>query len=248
MHTRLNHIALLLVPLLLMGGAGAACAQGDDTPTPSPAPYWPLTLTIQATDGQPLAADLFLLGPANPTVILLHQLYTDRTTWGDLPGSLLAAGFNVLAVDVRGHGVTGGSINWNMAVNDVSAWIAWTQSVGMHGAISTLGSSMGSTLALVGCANDPACHTAVAISPGWSYYGVSVQNAFAQDFGARPALLVYAANDFWPAVGIPKMLDAAANPVEVEEYAGNAHGLDLIAFEADTLIPAVVTWLNLYGR
>ncbi|MBN2305072.1 MAG: hypothetical protein JXQ72_11370, partial [Anaerolineae bacterium] len=131
--TRLILIALFFLTL----GVGISSAQGDDPPTPTPDPGWTPTLTILAPDGQPLAGDLYLLGAQQPTVILLHQLYADRTQWGDLPGSLLAAGFNVLAVDVRGHGLTGGDIRWDLAVEDVGVWIGWARSMGIQGAIST---------------------------------------------------------------------------------------------------------------
>jgi pimeloyl-ACP methyl ester carboxylesterase len=236
-HMRLS----LLLILLLILGAGAAYAQGDDTPTPSPVPYWPLTLTIRAPDGQPLAADLYLIGPANPTVILLHQLYTDRTHWGDLPGSLLGAGFNVLAVDVRGHGQTGGFVDWDKAIQDTQTWFDWLRANNL-GAVVTMGSSMGSSLALVGCGNDALCLGAIAISPGWNYYGINVEQTFSTLLGARPALIVYAHNDHWPSVGVPKMLDVATGDVQVLELPGNAHGMDLFTRE-DTPMPQIIEWL-----
>lgn len=249
---------LVLIALLVTAGAGVAGAQGDDLPTPSPTPpptapptepsFFPLTIRTPAQDGHTLVGELFLLGPAYPSVLLLHELYADHTGWGDLPGSLLAAGYNVLAVDLRGHGATGGAINWPQAVVDVADWLTWMRSVGLRGdAISLIGSSMGASLALVGCANDPLCPTAIALSPGWAYYGISVEAAFAENFGARPVLLVYAVDDYYPALGVPQMVEAGSQNVVVEEYAGNAHGFLLLESEGETLIPALIAWLARYG-
>ena len=41
----------------------------------------PQTVIIQAEDGARLVGDFYLVDPLNPTVILLHQLYTTRLSW-----------------------------------------------------------------------------------------------------------------------------------------------------------------------
>jgi pimeloyl-ACP methyl ester carboxylesterase len=176
--------------------------------------------------------------------LLLHQLYTDRHSWEPLViPALLAAGYNALAVDVRGHGETFGTINWGRAISDVQVWTDWLRSTGVNNTIFLMGSSMGSTLALVGCGDDPFCQGVIAISPGWGYYEVSVERTFTTLLGERPVLIVYAARDPWPAYGVPKMVEAATGDVVVIQYPGSAHGMDLFSAN-ETLIPSILAWLN----
>jgi pimeloyl-ACP methyl ester carboxylesterase len=175
-------------------------------------------------------------------VLLLHQLYTNRASWSDVLPVLTANGYNVLAVDVRGYGQTRGGINWLRAVTDVAVWMEWLRDTGgVRGdGIFTMGSSMGSSLAIVGCANDPACRGAVAISPGWQYYNLSVRDSL----NTHPILAVYAERDRWPSLGIPRMLDASPDLVNVYAYPGNAHGMDLVSDEFDTFMPLILDWLG----
>ncbi len=215
-------------------------------------PTWPwlpvftTPVTVTAADGLTLAGDLYLIDVARPTVLLLHQLYTDRHSWEpDVIPALLAGGYNALAVDVRGHGQSWGEANWVRAVTDSQVWIDWLRAHNLN-AVVLMGSSMGSALAITGCANDALCLGVIAISPGWDYYGVNVQPAFAEQLGTRPVLIVYTARDYWPAVGVPLMLDVATCPVEVLTFAGNAHGMDLFSSE-DTLLPDIITWLTLHA-
>lgn len=208
-----------------------------NTPTPT-------IVKIAAHDGLTLAGDWYLQAPQGATVILLHQLYANRTRWAGLDTALLAAGYNVLAVDLRGYGETGGRIQWREAIRDIATWQAWLTDVAgiPAGNIALVGSSMGSVLAIVGCGNAPACPTAIAISPGWEYFGVGVRGALAQLEG-REVLALYATRDRFPALGVPRMHETAPEVVTIATYTGNAHGIDLITKERETLIPQVLAWL-----
>ena len=220
-------------------------AQGDSSSaTLTPLPEAQL-VTIQAADGLMLKGDFYLVDPTRPTVFLLHELYARRSSWNVILEPLLRSGYNVLAVDVRGHGATRGGINWYRALDDVALWFTWLREVAgvRPDAISTMGSSMGSTLAIIGCANDAACRTAIAISPGWSYYGFSLESSVA----ARPILVVYAERDHWPRLGVPQMVAAAPNTLTVHSYPGNAHGMNLVRAELETITPLMLDWLAAHG-
>jgi pimeloyl-ACP methyl ester carboxylesterase len=258
--------ALCTIPLILliMLAANVASAQdGEATPqpplypvttpvavptleviTPVP-PFDMMTVTATAADRKTLVGDLYVIDSARPTVLLLHQLYTTRHSWEpQVIPALLWAGYNVLAVDVRGHGQTGGFVDWNKAVQDIQVWFDWLRANNL-GAVVTMGSSMGSALALVGCGNDPLCLGAIAISPGWNYYGVNVEETFAVLLDTRPVLIVYAQNDHWPSVGVPQMLDVATNDVQVITLPGNGHGMDLFT-RVDTPLPQILAWLAVH--
>ncbi len=204
-------------------------------------PYYPMGVSVEAEDGLVLYGDLFLVDAARPTILLLHEMYTDRTSWNLVWPGLLAGGYNALVVDVRGYGATLGSVNWDQAVIDVQTWIDWMRANNLPHMI-TMGSSMGSSLAIVGCGNASNCLGVVAISPGWNYYEISVYPSFLKHLATRPALLVLASSDPWPMRGVPRMVEAATNEVTVQEYPGNAHGMMLFDSEPD-LLPTIVQWL-----
>lgn len=218
------------------------------TATPDPALILPpvpdysyMAISTQAADGLTLYGELYLVDAARPTILLLHQMYTDRGSWSAVWPGLLAGGYNVVAVDIRGHGATGSLIDWERAVDDVQTWLDWMRANHLP-AVITMGSSMGASLAIVGCANDLACLGTIGISPGWNYYEVSVQPAFTRDLDLRPALLVLARDDPWPRRGVPRMVESATGDVTVQEYPGNAHGMDLFHTQPD-LLPVIVQWL-----
>lgn len=240
------HKSLILFTLLLLASPIAA---QQDAAEPSGATIEPRHAETVADDGLTLAGDFYLVDPERPTVILLHELYTTRAMWEPVIGLLLAHNYNALAVDLRGFGETRGAIAWQSAVSDVQAWFTWLRiEAGVRGdAISTMGSSMGSTLAINGCANDEHCRTAIAVSPGWAYYNVSVEAAFSEKLGERPVLLVYAENDRWPALGVPRMMEVASDNVVEQAYPRNGHGLDLMRKEQATFVPLFLEWLGAHG-
>jgi len=245
MLTKRAIILLLMLLITATVSAQEATPEVAAETTPEPLPVAAQEVTTEAEDGLTLVGDFYLIDPGRPTVLLLHELYTTRESWGDLLYPLLGSGYNVLAVDVRGYGQTRGGINWTRAVDDVAAWMTWLREVGgvRPDAISTMGSSMGSTLAIVGCANDEFCRSAIAVSPGWSYYGISL----AEHIAAKPVLVIYAERDRWPALGIEDMREAAPDALFEQVYKGNAHGMNLIEAEFESIAPVVVGWLAMHG-
>jgi pimeloyl-ACP methyl ester carboxylesterase len=251
---RTTRYALLIACLFLL--ALPIFAQDDapaDVPTPEPLPTAqvdPVRVVAQAEDGLPLRGDLYIVDPNRPTVLLLHQLYTTRRSWADTIPFLLGAHYNVLAVDLRGYGITGGRLNWQAAIGDVQTWLNWLRlEGGVRGdAISIMGSSMGSALAVRGCAQDIACRTAIAISPGREYYGVNILEALAEGMAGRRTLIIYAERDRYPALGMPDIIEAAPEgTLEIIIQMGNTHGMALLQRDADTLYRAILGWLAQHG-
>ena len=102
----------------------------------------------------------------------------------------------MIAVDLRGHGETGGSNDWQAAIGDVQTWLDWIESQPSidPDRIALVGASIGANLALVGCANDAHCVTAVALSPGTDYFGITTSDAIVT-LRDRSALLVASQTD-----------------------------------------------------
>jgi alpha-beta hydrolase superfamily lysophospholipase len=238
----------LLILTLLALLAPAAHAQ-EITPEPAPTATEPTAqIEIIAEDGLRLRGDYFA-SPRDgdrPAMLLLHQLYTTRLSWGAVIEPLLSSGFDVLAVDLRGYGLTRGALNWGKAQSDTQLWLDWLAAEpGIRDdAIFLMGSSMGSNLALAGCASEDApCAGAVALSPGLEYFGVGTAAAF---MAGPPALVVYADRDSIPRRDVPRMIElleeaGRADAVTFVVYPGRAHGIQLLA-EPD-LLPQIIAWL-----
>jgi alpha-beta hydrolase superfamily lysophospholipase len=224
-------VLIITLALILMTAAGSptAIAQGTE-------------VTIEAADGLNLRGDYYESGGDGRAVLLLHQLYTTRRSWDDYISALTGAGYRVLAVDLRGYGGTRGRINWTRAQDDTQRWLAWlTSQPGVRGdAIVILGSSMGSNLAIVGCAAYDACRGAVAISPGLSYYGVRTRGAL--EAGTR-TLLIYANRDGIPARDAPRMAAVEGFNGASIVFDGREHGMDLFTAHPD-LMAQIIEWMN----
>jgi dienelactone hydrolase len=72
-------------------------------------PPAPRIVNLTATDGIALKATYFAAGKSGPGVLLLHQCNQQRKNWDDLATRLAASGLNVLTLDYRGFGESGGT-------------------------------------------------------------------------------------------------------------------------------------------
>jgi uncharacterized protein len=110
-------------------------------------------VAVRTRDGVELRGDL-LHGPAAPAdggsaVLLLHGFagHRRKPAYARLAHGLAADGA-VLALDLRGHGASGGrSSLGDREVHDVAAGAAWLRRAG-YGWVSLVGASMGATAAL----------------------------------------------------------------------------------------------------
>ncbi len=66
------------------------------------------TVDLTASDGTTLKATYFAAGKPGPGVLLLHQCNRQRKVWDGLARQLSSAGMNVLTMDYRGFGESGG--------------------------------------------------------------------------------------------------------------------------------------------
>jgi len=66
-------------------------------------------IDLKAPDNTVLKASYFAASKPGPGVLLLHQCNRQRKVWDDLAAQLAAAGINVLTLDLRGFGESGGS-------------------------------------------------------------------------------------------------------------------------------------------
>jgi pimeloyl-ACP methyl ester carboxylesterase len=254
---------VVLVTLLLMS---VIPAQAD-------APPEPREVQIEAADGLMLAGTFYapstdvIPGEGWPTVLLLHAYSGTRSVWQPLIDPLTQAGYNALAVDLRGHGDTGGEFVWEEAVGDIQVLLDWLQAEsGVRAdAVSVIGSNAGGNLALIGCANDEECLTAAALSPGTtgcadcgfaaSLFGESftsmTTSAITEGMRRRATLLVASHFDGESRESITQLLSLARGEINVRFYPGTYSGAEFIGDQAttqDAVIRLLIDWLDVTVR
>lgn len=123
----------------------------------------PLPLTLASADGTPLTA-LHWPAPAGaPAAVIVHGLGSRKENHADFAEALAGRGMAAVAIDLRGHGGSGGELGPG-AVDDVLAALAHLHAAG-HGTLGVRGSSLGGFLALHAAARHAAVRGVVAICP-----------------------------------------------------------------------------------
>ena len=69
----------------------------------------PRIVDVKTSDGTILKGTYFAAAKAGPGAILFHQGNRTRRSWDDLAAQLVVAGINVLTMDSRAHGESGGT-------------------------------------------------------------------------------------------------------------------------------------------
>jgi pimeloyl-ACP methyl ester carboxylesterase/uncharacterized C2H2 Zn-finger protein len=173
------------------------------------------TVFFTASDGAIINATWFQSSKVDsPTVYLIHDIGGDRTIWNDYAPELQAHGYNVLAMDTRGHGDSTKSIidpNWVYdytimshyelveVKQDIVAAYEWVHGDGPDGDPNTdagedgafIGIGKGGQYAMNQFARMSQYRiiSGVILSPTLENYGLDVRQVF-QDYGdIRPIIL-----------------------------------------------------------
>jgi dipeptidyl aminopeptidase/acylaminoacyl peptidase len=197
-------------------------------------------LTIQTTLKTPAGNAPF------PGVMLLHMLGSNRAVWDEvgLMDQLLRSGYAVIAVDMRGHGETGGDPDWVLAETDLQlVWEAFTALPEVDGArTAVVGASIGSNMSLITGANIPAVQTVVMLSPGLDYRGVMPGERLG-DWGERPLFIAASEEDAYSADSSRTLVEEADGEAVLQMYQGAGHGTNMFGPQPD-LIALILDWLN----
>ncbi len=217
----------------------------------------PITPRVQVEDGLkiPMRDGVDLMGtfyapqgttPPWPAVLLLHMAYGNRQEWGDFPQKLAAAGHAVLAIDLRGQGESGGSLDWSKGPQDVpQAWQYLVQRPLVDPQRTAIvGASFGANLALVQGAAEESIRTVVLLSPGLDYFGVSTAGAM-ETYGERPVLIAASSEDSYAAELSRQLKQMAKGASVLQMFDGAGHGIHMFAAQP-RLAQQILTWLDQY--
>jgi alpha-beta hydrolase superfamily lysophospholipase len=210
---------------------------------PAAASGRPVALT--APDGTPLAALLYEGAPRPaPAVVLVHMLGRSKDEWAAVALRLQESGLTVLAIDLRGHGGSGGTrTSLSAMTTDVRAAAEWLTAHGnvRPGAIAIVGASLGASLSVLAAAEMATVRGVAMISPSLDYRGLRLDPALTK-LGRRPMWLVASTEDPY---ALRTVRELALNETAREQRlsAARAHGTALFAADPD-LTPALVDWLR----
>lgn len=224
--------ALGAVALLLLATTFAGAAQ---------------RVSFRADDGTTLAATWYEPSsrPA-PAVIFVHMLHRSRRDWDQIASRLASEGVGALAIDLRGHGDSGGSLplpdGFAAFVQDVKAarrYLAGRPDV-QQGRIGMAGASLGANVAALHAATDPSVGSLALLSPTLDYRGLRIADALKKF--TRPALLVASDDDSYALRSARELQKGPAlRELVVLNRAG--HGTVMLGRDAD-LPRRLVDWLR----
>lgn len=195
-----------------------------------------LPMDIQTEVEIPASDGLTLRGTFTPgqdadgaAVLLLHMFGSDRSSWGPFAELIAQSRISSLALDLRGHGTTGGVEDWELARSDVAEAFNWLR--GLPGVdpdrVAIAGASIGANLSLVQAAEYPDDVAAVALlSPGLDYFRVQI-DGLAGRLGSMPLFLAAAHDDGYSAATVTALAAESSGTPVVEVFDGAAHGTDL---------------------
>ncbi len=201
----------------------------------SPAPE-PRAVSFTTSDDVRITADFYPSTATGtelaPVVILVHMYPADRKSWRPLAPKLQAAGYAVLAYDIRG---AGGSVepaekklkalydardsrHFNDAWRDAAAARKWLGDQPNCDAsrIAMIGASIGCSISLDYGRREPAVKAIICLSPGTNYMGVdSVEHI--KKCGDKAMLLMSPKGEY---EAVAALIEASGRKARGQRYDG----------------------------
>src|SRR5215470_17849694 len=232
------HVAAVLTILLF----ALACAAKE--------PLAPKVADLTAADGTKLKVSYFAADKPGPGVLLLHQCNRQRRIWDGLALQLQAAGINVLTLDLRGFGESGGDPQPKLTPQQAQAQVAkWpgdidvafeylkTQTEVKQDAIGVGGASCGVNNSIQSARRHAEVKSLVLLSGSTDLNG----RQFLRKAANLPILFAVADDDeFPPTVQVIEWLySIAPNPGKTFlHYQNGGHGADM--FPVHPELPGVI--------
>src|SRR3989338_3696267 len=164
-------------------------------------------ITLTTKDNIKIAGDFYPADSDNaPAVVLLHMMPATKESWQELAPILVERGFQILAIDERGHGesVENGTLNFRefsseqqqAKMLDVLAAREFFIEKGVSVSdIFVGGASIGANLSIQYLAENPECRAVFALSPGYNYYGIQTVPLLENSRDGQNVFLVAAKDD-----------------------------------------------------
>lgn len=205
-------------------------------------------IELTAQDGWKLNAD-FYPSESDRAVILLHQFRRDKSDVRFLAEKLNQENFNVLAVDLRGHGQSQGKYenfteaDFQNMFYDALAAEEYLHELNPKMKIQIVGASIGANTALR-FQEMNSVESAVMLSPGLNYHGIDPIDANLSNIACPVYYLV--SEDDGCLADTKQLYESSGVSDELKKisiYSGKAHGVDILR-ENSQALEDVVAWLK----
>lgn len=189
--------------------------------------YRPQILALAVSAGN-AAAELWLSDQGAPGALLVGAPQVD---WVGLPAALHELGYSVLSVETP---LPGAPEDLTLMLNSLTTLAAVDT-----GRITVIGAEGGADLALLGCAVDARCATAILLSPREEQALVAVM----RDYNPRPLMIVASLDDL-PSIRAAEAVRAVASgDTLVQPLDSVGMGTTMLARRPD-LQTLIITWMN----
>jgi len=176
-----------------------------------------------------------------PTLLLLHMLGGERRVWRNFGLDAQQDGFAALAIDLRGHGESGGEGDLAAMESDIESaltWLTQQEKVGEE-RIAIIGASASANLALRVGAKQAQVNAIGLLSPVSERYAPSI----ADTSTANKAIFVAASDNDRYSLDTTNSLQERSSTTTVVTYPGDAHGTNLL-LSNNEIIQSLLNWLS----
>lgn len=200
---------------------------------------------LTAKDGIKIAANLYPVESPIGWIIFSHMMPAVKESWSDLAAELQSAGYESIALDLRGHGESMSAkldyrnfsdTEHQKSILDLEAAAEFLIKERKAAAdkISSIGASIGANLSLQYISEHPEFKTAVLLSPGLNYRGIETEPLAKNLKAGQKVFFISAKDDVRSGGNNAEENQKLYNliPIGVEKkikiYANGGHGTDIL--------------------
>ncbi|MBN1325781.1 alpha/beta fold hydrolase, partial [Candidatus Falkowbacteria bacterium] len=210
-------------------------------------------INLTTEDQKNIAANFFPADTNAMGIVLIHQMRKSKESYDSLAPKFVEAGFNALAIDMRGHGESWGDRNqfsdaeYSNIIFDIKAAVEFLKNKNPNMKINLIGASISANNALKYAPIENVV-SIIALSPGLDYHGVVPEEAVKNN-STTPILLVATDGDTYSRDSVTKLFSdspLSAGQKEIVIYDGNAHGTDIFDTNKE-LLDKIIEWLKKFN-
>lgn len=207
-------------------------------------------ISYQTKDGVEIVGN-YWRGSTDKGIILLHMMPAVKESWNEFAEALnKALGWHVLAIDLRGHGESGGG-NYQefndqqhqASIEDLEAGRRWLAEKGVL--IENLyvgGASIGANLAIRYWADHPDAPGGFVLSPGLDYRGIKTDEEMLKTKENQRIYLIAAEDDKYSADSVRQLTKLGPARKLVTIFPQGGHGTTLFKTQKG-LSAQIINWL-----
>lgn len=216
-------------------------------------------IVLKTSDSIDIVGD-YHKGKGKDGALLLHMMPAVRFSWQSFSLELQKRGYDVLAIDLRGHGEsTGGPEGYKnfsdeehqKGILDVEAGVKFLKKLGIEDKnIVLAGASIGANLVIWYLANHLKIEQGVCLSAGLNYRGIETEPLVKKLNPKQRVFFSASENDERNGVNNLKMnrklYDLVSSDIDRElvSYKSAGHGTDMFGKEKPDLASEIISWLQ----